>query len=57
MLEDFLVVEDHQANGVNQLTVRKGDVVRVINKKETGGVKFCCHCEKVYIKMNMKVLS
>ena len=35
MFEDFLVVEDYQADGVNQLTVKKGDVVRVVKKEET----------------------
>ena len=39
LFEDFLVIEDHEANGVNQLTVKKGDVVRVIKKEETGVVK------------------
>ena len=45
--EDFLVIEDHEANGVNQLTVKKGDVVRVIKKEETGVVKYCFHCVRV----------
>ena len=49
MFEDFLVIEDHQANGVNQLTVKTGDVVRVIKKEETGVVKYCFHCVRVCI--------
>ena len=47
MFEDLLVIEDHEANGVNQLTVKKGDVVRVIKKEETGVVKYCFHCVRV----------
>ena len=39
LFEDFLVIEDYQADGVNELTVQKGDVVRVIKKEETGVVK------------------
>jgi len=39
LFEDFLVTEDFQADGVNQLTVKKGDIVRVIKKEESGVLK------------------
>ena len=32
---------------MNQLTVKEGDVVRVIKKEETGVVKYCFHCVRV----------
>ena len=37
LFEEFLVIADHHATGENELSVKAGDIVRVIKKDEETG--------------------